>query len=159
MPHANSLPCQTRGEAPVHAFVGLRASPLPSRQRASPLHASPSIASPFLPPLFPHHDSCLFLFLNLATGKHQSCKLALVLRSDAANDRGGDQTQGLRQADRIWRDGIAHCQTRSASAQRLASPGRCRMARALPCEVRGEAPVHAFVRRPLCLRRSLFIPT
>ena len=105
---AISLPCEVRGEAPVHAFVGLRASLLPSRQRSSPLIASPSTASRFLPPLFPYHASCLILFLHFDTGKHQGGKLAVVLRSDAVNDQAGDQTQVLMRGDGVWRDGIAY---------------------------------------------------
>ena len=105
---ADALPCEARGEAPVHAFVGLRASLLPSRQRSSPLIASPSTAYCFLPPLFPLHASCLILSLHFDTGKHQGGKLAVVLRSDAVNDQAGDQTHLLMRGDRIWRDGIAY---------------------------------------------------
>ena len=63
------LPCEVSGEAPVHAFVGLRALQLPSRQYSPHLTASPYSAYSFLPPLFPYHASCLILSLHFDTGK------------------------------------------------------------------------------------------
>jgi hypothetical protein len=91
----------------VHAFVGLRAFPMPSRQGFSSLPVSLSTASRFLPPLFPLHAGCLILSLHFDTGKHQGGKLALVLKNDAVKDRGSDQTQVLMRGDGVWRDGIA----------------------------------------------------
>jgi hypothetical protein len=70
----------------VHAFVGLRAFLLPSRQGSSPLLAPPYFAYFFLPPLFPLHASCLILSLHFDTGNQQGIELALVLRSSAVNE-------------------------------------------------------------------------